>query len=512
MTELWTVYMRILSFFIISLICVCLIRVQAAAWEGLDISGYVSQHTLYRVVDSDDPDDEDLMKVEEKLMIELEQSFNLAEFYVSGEAIYDPKAYRDWVEDDFSDRYSRTFYRLKEAYVDLGFENFDLRLGNQVVVWGKSDGMPITDVITPIDLSEFVIPEFEDQRLGIPAAKLSYYFGDFTFEGVVFPWFYESNIPDDGNWKMQPDYDEFEAATALGFYKEYGTFVGGIRIVEEKPDSGWDEVEFGIRLSGMVANSDVALIYFHGWEDTPSISGPTEVIGLGPSTPFIVSRIDYARMDMVGLNFTRPLSKFILRGEFAYLIDKRFNSRDTVTLNPSDDFLAWKAAIESATTMYEKDMLQLMIGADYSGITNVTLSLQFEEKFIMNFDSEDGLLRSSALAKTASDLNAQNALESLMKIVAIQASDEGRLKETEESITFTATGRFMQETLQPQLLLLYNFDYEDYYLKLSLGYNISDAIWVHVGYYRFEGDDTTVYGMFDDNDSVFFKLKYSFGF
>ena len=81
----------------------------------------------------------------------------ITDFFVSGEAIYDPKAYRNWVEDDFSERYRRTFYRLKEAYTDLGFENFDLKVGNQVVVWGKSDGMPVTDVITPIDLSEFTI-------------------------------------------------------------------------------------------------------------------------------------------------------------------------------------------------------------------------------------------------------------------------------------------------------------------------------------------------------------------
>ena len=192
----------------------------------------------------------------------------------------------------------------------------------------------------------------------------------------------------------------------------------------------------------------------------------------------------------------------------AYLINKRFNSRETLTMDPSDP--GWVSELESSTHMYKKDMVQLMVGTDFSGITNVTLSLQFEEKYIMNFDSDDGLLRSSALGKAASDLNMENAWENLMEIVAIQASDDGKLEEAEESITFTANGRFLQETLQPQLLLMYNFDYEDYYLKLSLGYNISDAIWAHVGYYRFGGDDTTVYGRFDRNDSVFFRFKYSF--
>jgi len=478
------------------------------AWEGPDISGYVSQYTVYRVANADNSEYKSLMKVEQKLRIDLEQSVSLATFFVSGEAIYDPRAHTDWVEDDFSEKYHRTFYRLKEAYVDLAFESFDLRLGNQVVVWGKSDGMPITDVITPIDLSEYVIPDFEDQRLGIPAAKLSYYIGDFTFEGVVIPWFYENNLPKKGHWKLRPDYDEFEYATEQAFFEQGGSYVGGIRIVEGKPDSGWNEVEFGIRLSGLVGNTDVALIFFHGWEDNPSISGPTKFGSFAPDTPLIVSEIDYDRMNMLGLNFTRPWSSFVLRGETAFLFDKRFNSRETITMDPYDP--GWPDELEASTTMYEKDMLQVMVGADYSGITNITLSLQLEEKYIMNFDSDDGLLRSSAVARAASDLNEENAYEKLMEIVAIQASDDGKLEEFEESLTFTANGRFMQETLQTELLLLYNFDYEDYYLKLTLRYNISDALWAHVGYFRFEGEDTAVYGMFDDNDSVFFKLKYSF--
>jgi len=265
---------------------------------------------------------------------------------------------------------------------------------------------------------------------------------------------------------------------------------------------------FPVCWAGLLGDTDVAMIYFHGWEDSPSINGPTEFVSFNPNTPLMVSTIDYARMDMLGLNFTRPWSEFVLRGESAYFIDKRFHSRSTTTLDPADP--AWPSELEASTTMYEKDMLQWMVGADYSGIPNVTLSLQFEEKYIFNFDSDEGLIRSVAVAKTASDLNASNAIESLMEIVAIQASDDGKLKEAEESITFTAFGRFMQDALQPQLLLMYNLDYEDYYLKLTLGYNISDAVWVYLGYYRFGGDKTTVYGMFDHNDSVFFKLKYSF--
>ena len=31
--------------------------------------------------------------------------------------------------------------RLREAYIDLYFDNFDIRIGKQQVVWGKADGV-----------------------------------------------------------------------------------------------------------------------------------------------------------------------------------------------------------------------------------------------------------------------------------------------------------------------------------------------------------------------------------
>ncbi len=475
----------------------CFLLPQTAAWEGLDLSGYVSQHTVYRVADSDNPDNDDLMKIEQRLRLDAEYAFNMATLCISTEAIFDHKASDDWVEDDFSEKSGHAFVRLKEAYMDFGYEDFDLRLGNQVIVWGKSDGLPITDLVTPLDLSEYVIPEFEDTRLGIPVAKLDYYIGNYTLEAVFIPWFYESNLPTDGNWKIKPDFDEFERDTNFG--------MGGIRITEDEPEN---EVEFGIRFSGLLANTDIAVMYFHGQEDTPSVSGQNDFIGTEPWTPLLVTPLNYARMNMLGLNFSRPWSKFVLRGEAAYFRNKRFYSQKTVVPDPSDP--DWISELESSREFYKKDMLQYMVGADFSGITNITLSLQFEEKYILDFDGEEELIRNVAVARTAAELNSDNAQESLAKIIAIQASGEGKLIEAEDSITFSANGRFMQETIQTDLLLMYNLDYDDYYLKLSLGYNISDATWVHVGYVRLQGDDTSTYGIFEDNDNIFFKFKYSF--
>ncbi|MFO8233784.1 MAG: hypothetical protein R6U04_00070, partial [Bacteroidales bacterium] len=58
-------------------------------------------------------------------------------------------------------------YGMREAYIDLFFDKVDISLGKQQIIWGKADGVFITDVVSPKDLREFLLPEFEEIRMGI---------------------------------------------------------------------------------------------------------------------------------------------------------------------------------------------------------------------------------------------------------------------------------------------------------------------------------------------------------
>jgi hypothetical protein len=42
------------------------------------------------------------------------------------------------------------YFNMRELYVDLYFNNFDIRVGKQQVVWGKADGVFITDIVSPL--------------------------------------------------------------------------------------------------------------------------------------------------------------------------------------------------------------------------------------------------------------------------------------------------------------------------------------------------------------------------
>jgi len=55
-------------------------------------------------------------------------------------------------------------FRLHEIYLDLYFKKFDIRVGKQQIVWGKADGVFITDIVSPLNLTEFLLPDFDEIR------------------------------------------------------------------------------------------------------------------------------------------------------------------------------------------------------------------------------------------------------------------------------------------------------------------------------------------------------------
>jgi hypothetical protein len=76
---------------------------------------------------------------------------------------------RGTAELDFERRNNRA--ELDAAYVDRVGDGWDLRLGRQVVIWGRADGLRIVDRVSPSDLSESLTRELDEVRLGIDALR-----------------------------------------------------------------------------------------------------------------------------------------------------------------------------------------------------------------------------------------------------------------------------------------------------------------------------------------------------
>ena len=54
-------------------------------------------------------------------------------------------------------------------------DRLDLKAGRQIVVWGKSDNIRVTDVLNPLDLREPGLTDLENLRLPVTMTKLDYF-------------------------------------------------------------------------------------------------------------------------------------------------------------------------------------------------------------------------------------------------------------------------------------------------------------------------------------------------
>lgn len=84
----------------------------------------------------------------------------------------------DWLQWLNSESYyqvNNTHFILRDAYLDYVKENgLWVKAGHQILAWGESEGLVISDVLNPRDLQEPGQSELRDIREQIPALSISY--------------------------------------------------------------------------------------------------------------------------------------------------------------------------------------------------------------------------------------------------------------------------------------------------------------------------------------------------
>ena len=92
--------------------------------------------------------------------------------------------------------------RLWEAYVKASMGPVDLRVGRQVIRWGKSDELNPIDNFTPEDFSEFINFDRAERKLPAWMVRADFQINkEFTYETVWQP-FFEPDVlpPKDSDW------------------------------------------------------------------------------------------------------------------------------------------------------------------------------------------------------------------------------------------------------------------------------------------------------------------------
>ncbi|MEN8120255.1 MAG: DUF1302 family protein [Bacteroidota bacterium] len=246
--------------------------------------------------------------------------------------------------------------QLREAYMDLYFDNFDIRIGKQQIVWGKADGVFITDVVSPLNLTEFLLPDFDEIRIGVTAVKFDYYLGNNTLELIWKPIFTPTKRPAPRSiWYAEPD---FPAPATFNWSKS-------------EVNASLENSEILGKFTAINSAIDFELMGGYIWDANPTMhiekefdmsSGSPVLTGLN-ITP------EHHRLYLGGGSFSTDIKGFILRGEAAYYNGKYFQTADP---------LATDATIQ-------KDYLHYLLGVDFN-IGSVKFSTQFIQQYIMDYD------------------------------------------------------------------------------------------------------------------------------
>ncbi len=91
-------------------------------------------------------------------------------------------------------------WSLDELWIDYTSSFWGIRIGHQKTAWGKADGIDITNVICPSDMSSLSAMTSDDSKLAIDAIRLSLSGNQFTADAYWIPFFTPTTLPlEDGN-------------------------------------------------------------------------------------------------------------------------------------------------------------------------------------------------------------------------------------------------------------------------------------------------------------------------
>lgn len=246
-------------------------------------------------------------------------------------------------------------FNIRELYIDIFTEKVDIRIGKQQIIWGQADGVFITDIVSPKNLTEFLLWDFNEIRMGITAIKTKIYPSDnYDFELVYVPTFSPNIAPEKGSiWMPKKN---FPISPAFDYSKA---------TINQNLKNG----ELFAKFTQSSSLYDLQLMGAYTWDDDPSMHISKTIDPTNMQLTSLTVTPEHHRLTVGGASFSTEIMSFILRGEGAYYQGKKFQ-----TAEPT--------AIDGLT---EKDYINYVVGID-KAIGDWKLSSQFIQKNILDYE------------------------------------------------------------------------------------------------------------------------------
>ncbi len=335
---------------------------------------------------------------------------------------------------------------LRELYLDLKTGDLDLRAGRQLIVWGTVDNINPTDNLCPKDM-RFFSSDVDERRLGVNALQAKYYFGNYYLSGIWIADFTASEFPTNN----LPSNIEMNAA--------------------QYPEEKAENTEHAFKLGTTRGSVDYSFSYYSGWNRLPEF-GLERVVpaSSGPPTIYLTPR--FHRIQVIGGDFSTTAGKYGLRGEAAYSFTEGGKDYNPEIMQP---------------------FLWAVLGTDRTFFENFNINLQYSYRHVYDFHDPD-----------------ENTDPVQQQIALRNAMIQRQLAEDQNSVSLRLNDKWLQETLEADLLIMYDFYERDWMFQPKITYAFTDSFKTTWGAYIFDGDADTFYGSMKNNSMIYCELKYSF--
>lgn len=220
--------------------------------------------------------------------------------------------------DNLAEQKDSPVAEMRELYLDIYGDHYDLRVGKQFVVWGVLEGVRITDEINPMDFRELILPDLLDYRIPLWSLKFDYYGASNEYQFLWIPDLkFHQPAPRGSEWELLQDVTDSEG-----------------RVITHYPSRTLRNSELGFRVARRMFDADVSFSYFYTWDDFPVLFR-SAIIGSAVEPTFFPS---YTRINIYGATLVRPLGRGVLKAEAAFVPDKYFGLRND-TDRDGDGFL-----------------------------------------------------------------------------------------------------------------------------------------------------------------------------
>jgi hypothetical protein len=256
---------------------------------------------------------------------------------------------------------------LYNAYVHLTFPHVNVRLGQQIVTWGKIDEVSPLDNVNPEDFRDGFVRPRAERKLPIPMMHVEFTHDVYTVQGIFIPFFVGHKIDLRG--------------TDWAFFDHLDRDIGPFGVRQDTPPGDLRSSEGGLRFSGKFKALDYAMSYLYAHEDFPTlrslIAPPALPLpartptwrDLGRFAQFTgqTIQLEHRRQHIVGLEFETTIGSFGLRGDVAYFHKRSFFTHTLQAI--------------------QRPVWQYAVGIDYSGPNNLYLNVQFSQSVIQDYDN-----------------------------------------------------------------------------------------------------------------------------